>query len=270
MPSRAASLVSQKIVSDHQFGFLPGRSTTTQLVYVFDQWSSTLEQQNSTAVIFMDFMKAFHKVWHQGLIYKLAQMGVGRSALNWLRNYLSNRSISVRVRSSSSAFASNAMTRTRTIICFSVREPGAALSPLLWSVKACPADHRGWFLVFALPLIVTPPNLQNHLALASEGYLNNQCFGSSSRNVGVGGEGREKHNPEMSVCNGDSTSSRCRRLKRRAQYSVLSEYHMNKSAAASVDGTFQLFVLAKNLLSRPPLKKMGPVFDPAKTTARTD
>ena len=26
--------------------------------------------------------------------------------------------------------ASNAMTRTQTIICFSVREPGAALSPL--------------------------------------------------------------------------------------------------------------------------------------------
>ena len=38
----------------------------------------------------------------------------------------------------------------------------------------------------------------------------------------------------------------------------------------SAEGTFQLFLLAKNLLSRPPLKKMGPVFDPAKTTARTD
>ena len=79
--------------------------------------------------------------------------------------------------------------------------------------KACPADHRGWFSVFALTLVVTPPNLQNHLALASEGYLNNQCFGSSSRNVAVGGEGREKHNPEMSVCNGDSTSGRCRRTQ---------------------------------------------------------
>ena len=84
---------------------------------------------------------------------------------------------------------------------------------LLWSVKACPADHPGRFSVFALLLIVTPPNLQNHLALASEGYLNNQCFGSSSRNVAVGGEVREKHNPEMSVCNGDSTSGRCRRTQ---------------------------------------------------------
>ena len=83
----------------------------------------------------------------------------------------------------------------------------------LWSVKACPADHPGRFSVFALLLIVTPPNLQNHLTLASEGYLNNQCFGSSSRNVAVGGEVREKHNPEMSVCNGDSTSGRCRRTQ---------------------------------------------------------
>ena len=96
-------LVSQKIVSDHQFDFLPGRSTTTQLVYLFDQWSRTLEQQNSTAIVFMDFMKAFEKVWHQGLIYKLAQMFGGRSALDLLRNYLSNRSISVRVGSPSSS-----------------------------------------------------------------------------------------------------------------------------------------------------------------------
>ena len=84
---------------------------------------------------------------------------------------------------------------------------------VLWSVKACPADHPGRFSVFARLLIVTPPNLQNHLTLASEGYLNNQCFGSSSRNVAVGGEVREKHNPEMSVCNGDATSGRCRRTQ---------------------------------------------------------
>ena len=63
------------------------------------------EHSNSKTAMsmFMDFMKAFDKVWHQGLIYKLAQMDVGRSALNWLRNYLSNRSISVHVGSLSSA-----------------------------------------------------------------------------------------------------------------------------------------------------------------------
>ena len=75
----------------------------------------------------------------------------------------------------------------------------------------------GWFSVFALPLNVTPPNLQNHLALGSEGYLSNQCFGSSSRNVAVGGERREKHNPEMSVCNGDSTVAGVDALKRTVQ-----------------------------------------------------
>ena len=140
----------------------------------------------------------------------------------------------------------------------------------LWSVKACPADHPGRFSVFALPLIVTPPNLQNHLTLASEGYLNNQCFGSSSRNVAVGGEVREKHNPEMSVCNGDSTSGRCRRTQTQSTVLRVIRISHEQICCCSVEGTFQLFVLAKNLLSRPPLKKMGPVFDPAKTTARTD
>ena len=66
---------------------------------------------------------------------------------------------------------------------------------------------------FRTSTVLMPPNLQNHLALASEGYLNNQCFGSSSQNVAVGGEGREKHNLEILVCNGDSTSGRCRRTQ---------------------------------------------------------
>ena len=125
---------------------------------------------------------------------------------------------------------------------------------------------RGGFRVFALLLIVTPPNLQNHLTLASEGYLNNQCFGSSSRNVAVGGEVREKYNPEMSVCNGDSTSGRCRRTQTWSTVLRVIRISHEQICCCSVEGTFQLIVLAKNLLSRPPLKKMGPVFDPAKTT----
>ena len=97
-------LVSQEIASDHQFGFLPGRSTTTQLVYLFDQWSRTLARtakQHGRRI--HGLHESFDKVWHQGLIYKLAKMGVGRSVLDWLRNYLLNRSISVRVGSTSSA-----------------------------------------------------------------------------------------------------------------------------------------------------------------------
>ena len=48
-------------------------------------------------------MKAFDKVWHRGLLHKLAQAGLGQSALAWINDYLSDRNIAVRVGSSLSA-----------------------------------------------------------------------------------------------------------------------------------------------------------------------
>ena len=44
----------------------------------------------------MDFQKAFDRVWHHGLLYKLAAMGVGKYSLTWLRSYLTSREIVVR------------------------------------------------------------------------------------------------------------------------------------------------------------------------------
>ena len=38
-----------------------------------------------------DISKAFDKVWHAGLIYKLKAMGINGSLITWLTNYLDNR-----------------------------------------------------------------------------------------------------------------------------------------------------------------------------------
>ena len=40
----------------------------------------------------MDVSKAFDKVWHEGLFYKLKQLGICGNVLNWIKDYLSNRS----------------------------------------------------------------------------------------------------------------------------------------------------------------------------------
>ena len=55
-----------------------------------------MEQKSGTAVIFMDFTKAFDKVWHSGL-FKLATLGVQKDSIEWIKDYLSRRYISVRV-----------------------------------------------------------------------------------------------------------------------------------------------------------------------------
>ena len=89
-------LVKKKISSDHQLGFLPCLSTTTQLVYRLDKRIKSLGKNGAMAV-FMDFRKAFSKVWHSGLLYKLAACGVQASSLAWLKDYFSDSCISMRV-----------------------------------------------------------------------------------------------------------------------------------------------------------------------------
>ena len=41
--------------------------------------------------IFLDISKAFDKVWHEGLLFKLRQNGVEDKILNILSDFLSNR-----------------------------------------------------------------------------------------------------------------------------------------------------------------------------------
>ena len=41
--------------------------------------------------VYIDISKAFDKVWHEGLIFKLTQIGVRGMMLNILTDFLSNR-----------------------------------------------------------------------------------------------------------------------------------------------------------------------------------
>ena len=95
-------LTTNRLISDHQFGFLPGRSTTHQLLYIVHQWAKALDDGKGVAAVFMDFQKAFDHVWHDGLLYKLGLLGITPKSLQWLQSYLSNRSLYVNVNSSTS------------------------------------------------------------------------------------------------------------------------------------------------------------------------
>ena len=53
-----------------QFGFISGRSTTLQLLHVFEKWTELIDQCSNIGVAYMDFMKAFDKVPHGRLMKK--------------------------------------------------------------------------------------------------------------------------------------------------------------------------------------------------------
>ena len=81
------------LITKNQSGFRSGDSTTNQLLTLVNEIHESFDNRNSLEVrsVFLDISKAFDKVWHEGLIFKLKQNGVGGNVINLLGNYLSSR-----------------------------------------------------------------------------------------------------------------------------------------------------------------------------------
>ena len=58
-----------------QSGFLRGHSTVHQLLDLYHQIVSSLDHKQNLCMVFCDITKAFDRVWHWGLIFKLKQLG---------------------------------------------------------------------------------------------------------------------------------------------------------------------------------------------------
>jgi hypothetical protein len=74
--------------------------------------------------LFFDISKAFDKVWHNGLLYKLVLLNCPLYIVNWIKNFLKDRKLQINVNGSLSELAD--------ILC-SVPQ-GSILSPLLFSI----------------------------------------------------------------------------------------------------------------------------------------
>ena len=74
-----------------QHGFRPGRSTTTQLLVVYQEILESLSKGHEVDVIFLDLAKAFDKVSHAYLIHKLKLFGMEGKLIDWFASYLHGR-----------------------------------------------------------------------------------------------------------------------------------------------------------------------------------
>lgn len=105
-----------------QHGYLPGKSTVSQLSQVVHQFANALERRQQVDVLHLNFSKAFDRVSHEKLLFKLECLGIGGSLLAWFRSYLSGRRHRVVLDNESSDFLP---------VTSGVRQ-GSILGPLLF------------------------------------------------------------------------------------------------------------------------------------------
>ena len=117
-------LVSNNLLFKYQSGFRPGHSTTFQLIDIFHHICQSFDEKRYSCMVFCDISKAFDKVSHKGLLFKLRQNCIKGNLLAWISNYLSSRKQSVQINSASSS-----------LLSVSAGVPqGSVLGPLLFLV----------------------------------------------------------------------------------------------------------------------------------------
>jgi hypothetical protein len=84
-------LLSKKLITKHQYGFLNKRSTATNLLECTQDWIVALANRHCVDVIYIDFNRAFDSIVFTELAAKLKNCGNEGRLLSWLIAFLHNR-----------------------------------------------------------------------------------------------------------------------------------------------------------------------------------
>ena len=84
-------LIENELISPNQSGFKPGDSCINQLSAITHEIYKSFDNEFEVRGVFLDISKAFDKVWHEDLFFKIKQNGISGNLLNLLCDYLRNR-----------------------------------------------------------------------------------------------------------------------------------------------------------------------------------
>ena len=98
--------IANELISSNQSGFKPGDSCINQLLSITHEIYKSFDDGYEVRGVFLDISKAFDKVWHNGLIYKLKQNGVSGDLLNLIIDFLDARKQRVVLNGQYSSWAS--------------------------------------------------------------------------------------------------------------------------------------------------------------------
>ena len=83
--------IEDNLISKNQSGFRPDDSCINQLSSITHEIWQSFDDSRKVRAVFLDISKAFGKVSHKGLIFKLKQNGIPDKILNIITDFLSFR-----------------------------------------------------------------------------------------------------------------------------------------------------------------------------------
>ncbi len=118
-------LTEHDVLSKSQIGFLPNYRTTDH-IFTLHTLIDKYINQNKTKIFacFVDFQKAFDSIWHEGLLSKLIESGIGGKTYNIIKTMYSNNQCAIKIGNKRTEF----FTQGRGV------RQGCPLSPTLFNI----------------------------------------------------------------------------------------------------------------------------------------
>ena len=79
------------LIAANQSGFKPGNSFINKLLSITHNIYKSFDDGYEVRGVFLDILKAFDKVWHDGLVFKIQENGTSGNLLKVLKHFLTNR-----------------------------------------------------------------------------------------------------------------------------------------------------------------------------------